>query len=40
MFGSRVTVIEGHNKYLTTDQLYDPLRKTFLLDTTARKTEL
>lgn len=38
MFGSRVTVIEGHNKFQSTDQLYEPLRKTFMLDTTARKT--
>lgn len=38
MFHSRISVIGGHNKNDHTDHLYDPLRKTFLLDTTARKT--
>lgn len=37
MFQSRVAVVEGHNKDSQTDHLYEPLRKTFLVDTTAKK---
>ena len=37
---SRISVLEGHNKDSKTDELYEPLRKTFLLDTTAKKTYL
>jgi hypothetical protein len=37
MFQSRVAVVEGHNKDSNTDNLYEPLRKTFLVDTTAKK---
>lgn len=40
MFQSRISVIEGHNRDNQTDSLYDPLRKTFLLDTTAKKSYL
>lgn len=40
MFQSRISVIQGHNKDNNTDDLYEPLRKTFLVDTTAKKTFL
>jgi hypothetical protein len=40
MFQSRVSVVKGHNKYENTDNLYEPLRKTFMLDTTAKKDML
>lgn len=40
MFESKISVIGGHNKDGNTDHLYDPLRKTFLEDTTAKKTFL
>lgn len=40
MFQSRISVIEGRNKDTRSDQLYEPLRKTFLLDTTAKKSIL
>jgi hypothetical protein len=40
MFQSRISVIEGHNRDNRTDELYEPLRKTFLLDTTAKKSYL
>ncbi len=37
---SRISVITGHAKDTKTDHLYEPLRKTFLEDTTAKKTAL
>lgn len=41
MYQSRiVSVIEGHNRDEKTDHLYDPLRKTFMEDTTAKKSYL
>lgn len=40
MYESKISVIGGHNKDYNTDHLYDPLRKTFLEDTTAKKTYL
>lgn len=40
MFQSRISVIGGHVKDGKSDHLYDPLRKTFLEDTTAKKTYL
>ena len=40
MYHSRISVLDGHNKDRKTDELYEPLRKTFLLDTTAKKTYL
>lgn len=40
MLQSRVSVIEGHHRDTKIDQLYEPLRKTFLLDTTAKKSVL
>ena len=40
MYHSRISVLAGHNKDTKTDELYEPLRKTFLLDTTAKKTYL
>ena len=40
MFESKISVLGGHNKDYVTDHLYDPLRKTFLEDTTAKKTYL
>lgn len=40
MLSSRISVIEGHNRDNRTDELYKPLRDTFLLDTTAKKSFL
>ena len=37
MYNSRVSVGSGHAHDRFTDQLYEPLRKTFLEDTTAKK---
>ena len=37
MYNSRVSVGSGHAQDHFTDHLYDPLRKTFLEDTTAKK---
>jgi hypothetical protein len=37
---SRMSVIEGHHRDVNTDSLYDPLRKTLLVDTTAKKSLL
>ena len=37
MYNSRVSVGTGHAHDHFTDHLYDPLRKTFLEDTTAKK---
>jgi hypothetical protein len=40
MLSSRISVIQGHNRDKSTDELYKPLRDTLLLDTTAKKTFL
>lgn len=40
MFQSRISVIQGRAKDNETDHLYEPLRKTFLEDTTAKKSAL
>ena len=37
MYNSRISVGSGHAYDPFTDQLYDPLRKTFQEDTTAKK---
>jgi predicted xylose isomerase-like sugar epimerase len=40
MLNSRISVIEGHIRDTNADSLYKPLRDTFLLDTTAKKSFL
>lgn len=40
MIQSRISVITGRAKDTQTDHLYEPLRKTFLADTTAKKSAL